>query len=85
MSPLLIAIAIVVLLLVTSLLFWKITSENKAKRSYKPPVASAKVVLPEMKDEELPAKSGDHLRFCPMCGAANSDQSAFCVKCGYKL
>ena len=84
MSPVVI-IAILVVLLVIGLFVWKITSESKAKKTYKPPVATAKIVLPEMKDEELPAKSGKNLRFCPSCGTANSDQAAYCIKCGAKL
>lgn len=84
MSPVVI-IAILVVLLVMGIFVWKITSESKAKKTYKPPVATEKIVLPEMKDEELPAKSGKNLRFCPSCGTANSDQSAFCAKCGAKL
>ena len=85
MSPVLIAIAVIVLLLVAALLVWKITSENKAKKNYKPPVANEKIVLPEMRDEQFPAKSGKNLRFCLSCGEPNSDQSAYCVKCGNKL
>ena len=84
MSPAVI-IAILAVLLVIGILVWKITSESKAKKNYKPPVATDKIVLPEMKDEELPAKSGKNLRFCPSCGTANSDQSAYCIKCGAKL
>ncbi len=84
MSPVVI-IAILVVLLVIGLFVWKITSESKAKKTYKPPVANEKIVLPEMKDEELPAKSGKNLRFCPSCGTANSDQAAYCIKCGAKL
>ena len=84
MSPVVI-IAILVVLLVIGLFVWKITSESKAKKTYKPPVATEKIVLPEMKDEELPAKSGKNLRFCPSCGTANSDQAAYCIKCGAKL
>lgn len=84
MSPAVI-IAILAVLLVIGILVWKITSESKAKKNYKPPVATDKIVLPEMKDEELPAKSGKNLRFCPSCGTANSDQSAYCIKCGTKL
>lgn len=84
MSPAVI-IAILTVLLVISILVWKITSESKAKKNYKPPVATDKIVLPEMKDEELPARSGKNLRFCPSCGTSNSDQSAFCTKCGAKL
>ena len=84
MSPAVI-IAILAVLLVIGVLVWKITSESKAKKNYKPPVATDKIVLPEMKDEELPAKSGKNLRFCPSCGTANSDQSAYCIKCGTKL
>lgn len=84
MSPV-VVIAILVVLLVIGILVWKITSESKAKKNYKPPVATDKIVLPEMKDEELPAKSGKNLRFCPSCGTANSDQSAYCIKCGTKL
>ena len=76
MSPSVI-IAILVVLLVIGLFVWKITSESKAKKTYKPPVANEKIVLPEMKDEELPAKSGKNLRFCPSCGTANSDQSPY--------
>lgn len=84
MSPVVI-VAILVVLLVIGILVWKITSESKAKKTYKPPVATEKIVLPEMKDEELPAKSGKNLRFCPSCGTANSDQSPYCIKCGTKL
>ena len=84
MSPVVI-IAILVFLLVIALFVWKTTSESKAKKTYKPPVASDKIVLPEMKDEQLPAKSGKNLRFCPSCGAPNSDQSAYCSECGAKL
>ncbi len=84
MSPVVI-IAILVALLVIGIFVWKITSESKAKKTYKPPVANEKITLPEMKDEELPARSGKNLRFCPSCGTANSDQSAFCTKCGAKL
>lgn len=84
MSPVVI-IAILVALLVIGIFVWKITSESKAKKTYKPPVANEKIVLPEMKDEELPAKSGKNLRFCPSCGTANSDQAAYCIKCGSKL
>lgn len=85
MSPVFIAVAVIVVLLVIALLVWKITSESKAKKTYKPPVANEKIVLPEMKDEQLPARSGKNLRFCPSCGTANSDQSAYCTKCGAKL
>lgn len=84
MSPAVI-IAILAVLLVIGILVWKITSESKAKKNYKPPVATDKIVLPEMKDEELPAKSGKNLRFCPSCGAPNSDRSAYCTECGAKL
>ena len=84
MSPAVI-IAILAVLLVIGILVWKITSESKAKKNYKPPVATDKIVLPEMKDEEFPAKSGKNLRFCPSCGTANSDQAAYCIKCGAKL
>ena len=84
MSPAVI-IAILVVLLVIGIFVWKITSESKAKKNYKPPVATDKIVLPEMKDEDLPARSGKNLRFCPSCGTANSDQSAYCIKCGTKL
>ena len=84
MSPVVI-IAILVVLLVIGLFVWKITSESKAKKTYKPPVANEKIVLPEMKDEELPAKSGKNLRFCSSCGAPNSDRSAYCTECGAKL
>ena len=84
MSPA-VLIIILVVLLVIGILVWKITSESKAKKTYKPPVATEKIVLPEMKDEELPAKSGKNLRFCPSCGAPNSDQSAYCTECGAKL
>ena len=83
MSPVVIVV-IIVILLVIGLFVWKISCESKAKKTYKPPVANDKIVLPEMKDEQLPAKSGKNLRFCPSCGAANSDQSAFCSKCGAK-
>ena len=83
MSP--VIIAVIVLLLVAVLLAWKVTSENKAKKNYKPPVANQKIVLPEMRDEQLPAKSGKNLRFCPSCGEPNSDQSSYCVKCGNKI
>ena len=85
MSPVFIAIVVIVLAIVIGLFVWKITSESKAKKNYRPPVASEKVILPEMRDEELPAKSGRNLRFCPACGEPNSDKSAFCVKCGNKL
>ena len=84
MSPVVI-IAILVALLVIGIFVWKITSESKAKKTYKPPVANEKITLPEMKDEELPAKSGKNLRFCPSCGAPNSDRSAYCTECGAKL
>lgn len=84
MSPA-VLIIILVILLVIGLFVWKITSESKAKKNYKPPVATDKIVLPEMKDEELPAKSGKNLRFCPSCGAPNSDRSAYCTECGAKL
>lgn len=84
MSPVII-IAILIFLLVIGLFIWKITSESKAKKTYKPPVANDKIVLPEMKDEQLPARSGKNLRFCPSCGTANSDQSDYCTKCGAKL
>ena len=85
MNPVLIAIVIVIFLLAIALFVWKIASENKAKKNFKPPVASEKVVLPEMRDEQLPAKSGKNLRFCPFCGEPNSDQSAYCTKCDNKL
>ena len=85
MSPVLIAVVVFILLLVIDVFAWKITSESKAKKNYKPPVATDKIVLPEMKDEQLPAKSGKNLRFCPSCGTANSDQSTFCTNCGAKL
>ena len=85
MNPVLIAIVIVVLLLAIAVFVWKFVSENKAKKNYKPPMASEKLVLPEMKDAPLPAKSGQNLRFCPTCGEANSDQSTYCIKCGKKL
>ena len=84
MSPVVIT-AILVALLVIGIFVWKITSESKAKKTYKPPVANEKITLPEMKDEELPAKSGKNLRFCPSCGAPNSDRSAYCTECGAKL
>ena len=84
MSPAAI-VAILVFLLVIGLFAWIITSESKAKKTYKPPVANDKIVLPEMKDEQLPARSGKNLRFCPSCGTANSNQSAYCTKCGAKL
>lgn len=84
MSPAVI-IAILVVLLVIGIFVWKITSESKAKKTYKPPVATEKIVLPEMKDEELPAKFGKNLRFCPSCGVPNSDRSAYCTECGTKL
>lgn len=84
MSPIVI-VAILVILLAIGLFVWKITSESKAKKNYKPPMANEKIVLPEMKDEQLPARSGKNLRFCPSCGTANSDQSAYCTKCGAKL
>lgn len=84
MSPAVI-IAILVVLLVIGIFVWKITSESKAKKTYKPPVANEKITLPEMEDEELPARSGKNLRFCPSCGAPNSDQSAYCTECGAKL
>ena len=85
MSPVFIAIVVIVLAIAMGLFVWKITSESKAKKNYKPPVASEKVILPEMRDEELPAKSGRNMHFCPACGEPNSDKSAFCVKCGNKL
>jgi len=85
MNPVLIAIVIVISLLAIAVFVWKIASENKAKKNYKPPVASEKLVLPEMRDEQLPAKSGKNLRFCPSCGEPNSDQSTYCSKCGNKL
>lgn len=84
MSPVVI-VAILVILLVIGIFIWKIISESKAKKNYKPPMANEKIVLPEMKDEQLPARSGKNLRFCPSCGTANSDQSAYCTKCGAKL
>ena len=85
MSPVLIAVVVIILLLVIAIFAWKITSESKAKKNYKPPVANEKIVLPEMKEEQLPARSGKNLRFFPSCGTANSDQSAYCIKCGAKL
>ena len=85
MSPVLIAVVSVVLLLIIALFVWKITSENAAKRNYKPPIASEKIVLPEMRDDVLPAKSGKNLQFCASCGAPNSDQSTYCTSCGAKL
>lgn len=85
MSPVLIAVVVIILLLVIAIFAWKITSESKAKKNYKPPVANEKIVLPEMKDEQLPAKSEENLHFCPSCGTANSDQSTFCTNCGAKL
>ena len=85
MNPIIIACIIIFLLILVAMFVWKKTSENKAKKNYKPPIANEKIVLPEMKDEQLPARSGKNLRFCPACGTANSDQAACCIKCGTKL
>lgn len=84
MNPLLIA-AVIIFLFMIGIFVWKITSESKAKKNYKPPAANEKIVLPEMKEAQLPARSEKNLRFCPSCGSANSDQSAYCIKCGVKL
>lgn len=85
MSPVLIAVVVIILLFVIAIFAWKITSENKAKKNYKPPVANDKIVLPEMKDEQFPARTRKNLRFCPSCGVPNSDHSAYCTECGTKL
>ncbi len=85
MNTILIAVAVVVVLLVIAVLVLKISSEKKAKETYKPPVASEKKVLPEVKEATLPARSEKHLTFCRNCGTPNSDQSAFCSNCGSKL
>ena len=85
MNTILIAVAVVVVLLVVAVFVLKASSEKKAKATYKPPVATAKKGLPEMKEASLPARSEKHLHFCQKCGAANSDQSKFCANCGNKL
>ena len=85
MNPVLIAVIIVVFLLALAILVWKSASEKKTKKNYKPPVASEKKVLPKARDEQLPAKSGQELRFCPFCGGPNSNQNTYCSKCGAKI
>lgn len=85
MNPVVIVCLILFILIVISIFAWKTTSENKAKKNYRPPVATDKIVLPEMKDEQLPARSGKDLRFCSSCGTPNSTQSTYCTNCGTKL
>ena len=80
-----IIIAIIAVVLVAALFAYKISSESKAKKAYKPPVADEKTVLPAMEETTLPAKSQNRLHFCKNCGTANSDQVSFCSNCGGKL
>ena len=85
MNPILITVIIGVFWFATVVLIWKCASEKKAKKNYKPPIASEKIVLPKARDEQLPAKSGQELRFCPFCGEPNSNQNTYCSKCGAKI
>ena len=85
MSPgLTVAIGIIVLLMI-GIFSLKITGENKAKKNYNPPVPSEKTILPDVAEENLPARSRDDLKFCPNCGAANAGQSAACSECGFEF
>lgn len=77
-----IIIAIVAVVLIVAFFAFKISSENKAKKNYTPPVPAAKTVLPKVEEVTLPAKSENRLRFCKKCGFANSDKDVFCSNCG---
>ena len=85
MGSTLITIGIIVLLLVIAFFVIIIVSGNKAKKNYKPPVPSEKTVLPDPPEVKLPARSREELRFCPRCGAANSERGGYCTSCGAKL
>ena len=77
-----IIIAIIAVVLIVAFLAFKVSSENKAKKNYTPPVPAAKTALPKIEEITLPAKSENRLRFCKKCGSANSDKDIVCNNCG---